>query len=286
MIYSNKTKLSIVESSMLGFDLSNADEGRIGFFHQGVLRQYCQKGRAGGLSATMTSILDDLMQGCTTDMLDALVVHKGPGSFTGLRIALATAYGIGVALQKPIYQWTGFEVLLHQLQGDIERLAKNAYLLVAFETGRHDLYLACYHMNDNKQHQIAPPAAVDKDGFLKILDQVSFANTRQYDTSLQSYHGPIYAVGSGALRLVDWGFDRENLIQGHQHIALQSLFELTCAYRREHALDITVETNMQKTNIGKSSNITSAPSYTAPHQWGACYLKAPKLVQKQDIKNK
>ena len=61
---------------------------------------------------------DELFQsaGMNKDQLDAIVVCIGPGSFTGLRIGLAAAKGMAVALDVPVVGVDLFEVLAFKLR--------------------------------------------------------------------------------------------------------------------------------------------------------------------------
>lgn len=47
--------------------------------------------------------------------LNAIAVTTGPGSFTGIRIGLAAAAGIGLAADKPVLGFNRFKILEHQL---------------------------------------------------------------------------------------------------------------------------------------------------------------------------
>lgn len=50
--------------------------------------------------------------------IDIIAVGAGPGSFTGLRIGMAYAKGLGFALEKPVVGVTNFHVLAYQaIQG-------------------------------------------------------------------------------------------------------------------------------------------------------------------------
>lgn len=74
--------------------------------------------------------------GMRYDDLDRIAVTRGPGSFTGLRIGLATARGIGFAAGKPVIGIDRFAVY-RALFAD-----RNGALMVVLESRRRELY-AC-----------------------------------------------------------------------------------------------------------------------------------------------
>ena len=57
-----------------------------------------------------------LSAGLRKDELEAIVACTGPGSFTGLRIGLAAAKGIAVALDLPVVDVNLFEVAAYKLR--------------------------------------------------------------------------------------------------------------------------------------------------------------------------
>src|SRR5690348_13641272 len=66
-----------------------------------------------GHAQALAPMLADTMAeaGLGFDALDAIGVTVGPGAFTGIRIGLATARGIGLAAALPVYGVTGFAAI-------------------------------------------------------------------------------------------------------------------------------------------------------------------------------
>ena len=55
-------------------------------------------------SQTLLPMLDEILKrtACELETIDAIAISGGPGSFTGLRIGVATAKGLGLGLSKPL----------------------------------------------------------------------------------------------------------------------------------------------------------------------------------------
>lgn len=70
--------------------------------------------------------------------LDRIAVTVGPGSFTGVRVGLAAARGLGMAAGKPVIGVTTTEVLAAQIFTD--RAGRQGRVLVAIDTKRGDFY--------------------------------------------------------------------------------------------------------------------------------------------------
>jgi tRNA threonylcarbamoyladenosine biosynthesis protein TsaB len=82
------------------------------------------------------------------EALDALAVTIGPGSFTGVRIGLATARGLALASAKPLVGLTTLEVIAHGAE-------TSEALAVAIGAGRDRVYLQTFAAT---REPTAPPA--------------------------------------------------------------------------------------------------------------------------------
>ena len=73
----------------------------------------------GKASTTLLPTVDQVLQraGIKHQDLDALAVALGPGSFTGIRIGLATSQGIAQALALPVYGLSSLRVLAAPYSG-------------------------------------------------------------------------------------------------------------------------------------------------------------------------
>lgn len=74
-----------------------------------------ERDHAGVINIHIEEVLHDA--GKTLADLDAVAVIGGPGSYTGLRIGLATAKGLCYALQKPLLMHNRLDLMCMQLAG-------------------------------------------------------------------------------------------------------------------------------------------------------------------------
>ena len=71
--------------------------------------------------------------------IDLFAVTRGPGSFTGVRIGLATLQGLGVALQRPVCTMSTHEAIAHETRGRVvirDDAGRGEFYVSVFEDGR------------------------------------------------------------------------------------------------------------------------------------------------------
>lgn len=84
--------------------------------------------------------------GVDRHQIDLLVITRGPGSFTGVRVGLATFQGLSVALSKPVCALSTHETALAFLDTDS--------LLVVDDAGRGEFYASGFRYGK----EVLPPS--------------------------------------------------------------------------------------------------------------------------------
>ncbi len=87
-----------------------------------------------GQAEMLIPMIDDLTRDANIKMSDInmIAVTRGPGSFTGVRIGLATARSLGLALNLPVIGLSTLDV--------IARSERNDHMLCLIDTKRGDYY--------------------------------------------------------------------------------------------------------------------------------------------------
>ena len=115
------------------------------------------RGQAEILMPMIAEVLADAKLGA--DALDAVGVAVGPGSFTGLRIAIAAARGIALARGIPALGVSSFATIAAQAPA-------GEPLLVALDTRRDDFYLQVF---DSRREPRGEPALLSAEAAARWL---------------------------------------------------------------------------------------------------------------------
>lgn len=129
--------------------------------------------------------------------LDAVAVSIGPGSFTGLRIGLATAKTLAYALSIPVIGVSTLEALAYNCQ------TGGGYIVPTLDAQKGNVYTALYRKNaDGGLDEIVEPHVI---AFAELLDK------------LRSYDEPTILLGEGAVKNRQAVLETGNIILAAPH---------------------------------------------------------------------
>ncbi|MCR4376553.1 MAG: tRNA (adenosine(37)-N6)-threonylcarbamoyltransferase complex dimerization subunit type 1 TsaB [Rhodospirillales bacterium] len=127
--------LLALDSATTGCAVCVWQDGRV----LAVERETMARGQAQELMPMVDRVL--AAAGVSPSDLSAVAVTRGPGAFTGLRIALAAARGFALALAVPCVGVTTLEVVAHGVPASMR---DGRTLLVCVESKREDLYVQVF----------------------------------------------------------------------------------------------------------------------------------------------
>lgn len=110
--------------------------------------------------------------GLAKSQLDAIACGRGPGSFTGVRLAVAMAQGLALALDRPAIGVSTLEALalpaMHAL--DAEDAAAHTGVLAAIDARMAEVYLADYRRDGPDAWRRQGEEAVIAPGRVSLVD--------------------------------------------------------------------------------------------------------------------
>jgi tRNA threonylcarbamoyladenosine biosynthesis protein TsaB len=145
-----------------------------------VIASDTSRPQAARLPGELAALLD--REAITLEQIDVLAVGTGPGSFTGLRVGIATMQGLAVALERPLIGVSALDALARiafefepdpstgsgspraESKGDTARPA-SALIATWVDAWRGEVYAALYENG----HEIERPTVAPPDVLLQRL---------------------------------------------------------------------------------------------------------------------
>jgi tRNA threonylcarbamoyladenosine biosynthesis protein TsaB len=166
---------------------------------------------------TLTPGIRDLLErvGLAPKNLDRVVVDRGPGLYTGLRVGVATAIGLSLGASAELVSVTSLELLAH---GASRRGVRGTFV-GAVDGRRRELFVQTFSLNDNgvgplDEPSVTTPAAL-VEGWASRDEPVFFGGdgVARYDAEFrrlaratlidQSVPPPLEALALGETRPSD-----------------------------------------------------------------------------------
>lgn len=130
----------------------------VALMHDAVCLATAGERMARGQSEALAPMIDGVIRssGIAISEIDAIAVTRGPGAFTGLRIGLAAARAMALALARPCLGIGTFDVLLAQAC-EAGALQDADALVVAIDSKREEQFVALF---DDTAAPLGTPAAL------------------------------------------------------------------------------------------------------------------------------
>lgn len=174
-------------------------------------------------SQRLLPALDFLLQetGLSMQDMQAVVVTQGPGSFTGLRIGLATARALAQGLGIPLVGVPTLELWAASFAG-------HGLIMPLLDARRQEFYMALYRKTAHSLELLIPPRQQPLAGLAELLEP---------------YKGEVFAVGDAVSR------DAELL-----HKALGERLQMTPECHRLPRPAVLAQLGLERLRSGETSD--------------------------------
>lgn len=116
-------------------------------------------------SETLLPMISDVMQGYSYDQLDAIAITSGPGSFTGVRIGVATVKGLAFNSNIPCYGVSTLEAIAYNFTDE------NTIVCAVMDARRMQFYNALFEVKDGTVSRICDDRAISIDDLRNELKE-------------------------------------------------------------------------------------------------------------------
>ena len=118
-------------------------------------------------SVLLMPMIENLLKDCelTINDIDGFVFSKGPGSFTGLRIGMATIKGLSFGANKPYISLSSLDGLAYSLS------YFNGIICPIMDALRENVYTALYKNEDGEFKNIMEPTPMELPDLLEMLKE-------------------------------------------------------------------------------------------------------------------
>ncbi len=167
-------------------------------------------------SQTLLSLCDSILKASKISLsdIDLFAVSKGPGSFTGLRIAIGAIKGIAQGLNKPCIGVSTLEALAYNFKG------LSGVIVPVMDARCSQVYTAAFEVNNDYPVRISCDEAITIEELYK---------------KLKDYKEPVTFVGDGALLCYEALKDRLKTLLAPEKLRFQDA--VSVATVAKHAID-------------------------------------------------
>lgn len=135
----------VIDTAYSGFTIGLSCSGQTFVYQEETSRD-----QATNLLPQIDALLESAL--LNKSALNFIVVSRGPGSFTGIRLGIAAAQAIGLALNIPVYGVSVFDVLNYSVQ---KSLKPNENYFLVMETYKDYYYVQFYNQANKDPSKIS-----------------------------------------------------------------------------------------------------------------------------------
>lgn len=116
-------------------------------------------------SVILMTIINELLEvnNLTVDNIDGYVVSKGPGSFTGLRIGMATIKGLSFGSNKPYVSISSLDALAFSVSNF------DGIICPIMDALRNSVYTSLYKSSNGRLEKLMDYCALDMDELIEVI---------------------------------------------------------------------------------------------------------------------
>jgi len=210
------TPLAII----LNIDTATAT-GSVALSKDGVVLAMRENTQERDHAAVLTLFIQELLrtQNILPAQLDAIAVSAGPGSYTGLRVGVATAKGLCYAWNKPLLGISTLQMMAQGMSSATQDM--DALYCPLLDARRQEVYTALY--NAQLDERMAPQALIlTADAFKEVLDKEK-----------------IYFFGDGSFKWQQLMPAHNNAVFAPYHISATHMIPLSeAAFQQQQFADV------------------------------------------------
>ena len=135
-------------------------------------------------------MVQDLIEEASVPLeaIQAIAVGRGPGSFTGVRIAVSAAQGMAYGLNIPVYPISTLAALCYQVEPE-----KGCLVIPAIDARMHEVYTTSYGVVETQFQQITEECLLSPAELLQHLVQAPSSKIMAIGSGWDAYYEEITA---------------------------------------------------------------------------------------------
>jgi tRNA threonylcarbamoyladenosine biosynthesis protein TsaB len=185
---------------LLGIETATASQSVALLEDQQVVAEACWSG-AGTGGGTLLPMIASLLQkaGLSPGSVDAVAVSVGPGSFTGVRVGLATAKGFVLGTNAKLVGVSTLEALAASYG------LRQGTVCAVLHAGRGEVYAAFYSCENSELQALGPEAVLGPEALALETSLPSHGDIHLIGDAVAAYRDRLQAAFRGRARVTDEG---------------------------------------------------------------------------------